>query len=142
MRTVEEGDTVLVHYTITFQDGRIYDSSRHKSPLQLTVGAGQFIPGLEKNIVGMWLGQIKKVLLSPSDAFGEKDPALVCTHPLSKIPPHIDASLGKRIQITQESGQVLNFRVSKIEDGLVFLDANPEVAGEKMAASIELIDIL
>ena len=52
MSTVENGNTVSVHYTGTFNDGTEFDSSRGKDSLVFQTGAGQVIPGFDNSIIG------------------------------------------------------------------------------------------
>ena len=44
---VKDGNTVRVHYTGTFSDGEVFDSSREREPLEFTIGDGSLIPGFE-----------------------------------------------------------------------------------------------
>ena len=47
-KTVENDDTIEVHYTGTLENGEKFDSSRDRGEtLGFTVGAGQMIPGFD-----------------------------------------------------------------------------------------------
>jgi len=54
---IKVGDKVKVHYTGSFEDGQIFDSSIGREPLEFVVGAGQVIPGFEEAIIGMEVGE-------------------------------------------------------------------------------------
>ena len=68
----EVGNTVFVHYTGTFEDGRVFDSSVNRGqPLSFTLGAGMVIRGWDLGVEGMAVGE-KRILHIPSDlAYGE-----------------------------------------------------------------------
>ena len=74
-QTVEEGEgegavagnVVTVHYTGTLSDGTKFDSSLDRGePFTFTLGAGQVIAGWEQGIVGMKVGE-KRRLVVPSE---------------------------------------------------------------------------
>ena len=69
------GDTVSMNYTGRLEDGTIFDSNvdpkfQHVEPFVFTLGAGQVIPGWDKGIVGMKVGEKKTLVIPPEDAYG------------------------------------------------------------------------
>lgn len=76
----EAGKKVIVHYTGTFINGQIFDSSLQRNePFEFTFGAGEVIPGLEEGVSYMKEGG-KATLIIPSHiAYGDKQ--------VGKIPP-------------------------------------------------------
>jgi len=69
------GDTVFVNYTGRLENGTVFDSSvdpkfGHVKPFDFTLGAGRVIPGWDKGIVGMKVGEKKTLTISPADAYG------------------------------------------------------------------------
>ncbi|MEO5635201.1 MAG: FKBP-type peptidyl-prolyl cis-trans isomerase [Candidatus Paceibacterota bacterium] len=69
------GDTVSMNYTGRLQDGTVFDSNvdpkfNHAEPLVFKLGTGQVIPGWDKGIVGMKVGEKKTLTIAPEDAYG------------------------------------------------------------------------
>lgn len=63
---VEKGDTVVVHYVGTLQNGYEFDNSNKRGmPFTFTVGDGKVIKGWEEGIVGMKVGG-SRILVVPS----------------------------------------------------------------------------
>ena len=61
MSQAKPGDIVKIHYTGTLDDGTEFDTSSGRDPLQFTLGSGQVIPGFEKAVEGMAVGDSKSI---------------------------------------------------------------------------------
>ncbi|KDQ57406.1 hypothetical protein JAAARDRAFT_263412 [Jaapia argillacea MUCL 33604] len=72
--TAQKGDAIQVHYTGTlFADGKKFDSSHDRGqPLPLTLGVGQVIPGWDKGLVGMCLGEKRTLTIPHNMAYGSR----------------------------------------------------------------------
>jgi FKBP-type peptidyl-prolyl cis-trans isomerase len=70
-KTAAAGNTVYVHYVGTLQDGTKFDSSYDRGqPLAFKLGANQVIKGWDEGIVGMKVGEKKKLVIPPLKAYG------------------------------------------------------------------------
>ncbi len=71
--TAQTGSQISVQYTGWFQStGKKFDSSYDHGgqPFQVTLGAGQVIPGWDKGLVGMKVGGTRRLIIPPALAYG------------------------------------------------------------------------
>ena len=67
-----KGDTVDVHYLGTLTDGKKFDASYDRGqPLQFTAGKGQVIKGWDEGLLGMKIGEKRKLTIAPDLAYGD-----------------------------------------------------------------------
>ncbi|GGM04182.1 peptidyl-prolyl cis-trans isomerase [Pseudooceanicola nanhaiensis] len=141
MSEAKQGDTVRIHYTGTLNDGTTFDSSEGRDPLEFTVGTGQIIPGLEKAIPGMNVGEKKTVEVPCAEAYGEREPGAMQTVPRDQIPEEIEVKPGLQLQVQTPQGQVMPVTVAEVNESEVTLDANHPLAGRDLTFDIELVEI-
>ncbi len=73
-RPIKKGNKIKVDYEGKFEDGKVFDSSKHKDhshPLEFTVGEGQVIKGFDEAVIGMKKGEEKEFSIEPKGAYGE-----------------------------------------------------------------------
>jgi len=69
----KNGDKLSVHYTGTLEDGTKFDSSLERGmPFEFVLGQDQVIQGWEKGILGMKVGEKRKLVIAPELAYGEQ----------------------------------------------------------------------
>lgn len=142
MSKAEEGKTVNVHYTGTLQNGEVFDSSIEKEPLEFTLGEGQLIPGFEKAVIGMSVGDSTTINIPSAEAYGETREDLIFAVPKDQLPKEIEPKVGMQLQVNQENGQPVPVKIAEITDTELKLDANHPLAGEDLTFEIELVNVL
>jgi peptidylprolyl isomerase len=138
--SAKAGDTVQIHYTGTLDSGEQFDSSVGSEPLEFTLGGGQVIPGFEKGVLGMNIGDKKTIHIPTNEAYGDYDDALVIQMPREELPA-LTYELGTELVMQQPSGRSIPVIVIDTNDEAIVLDANHPLAGEALTFELELVGI-
>ena len=142
MSEAKTGDTVRIHYTGTLTDGSEFDSSSGRDPLEFTLGSGQIIPGLDREIAGMAVGDTKTVTVPADEAYGPHQPEAVQEVPRDAVPEGINLVVGNRLQATTADGGQMVVTIAAVSDDTVTMDANHPLAGEDLVFEVELVEIV
>ncbi|MBS8262313.1 peptidylprolyl isomerase [Roseibium polysiphoniae] len=141
MTEVKAGDSVAIHYKGTLSDGTVFDSSEGRDPLQFTVGSGQIIPGLDKALPGMTVGEEKTVNIPSEEAYGAKDPNATQPVPRDQFPTDIPLEVGTQLQVQTPDGQLMTVSIVEVGEENVVLDANHPLAGKDLTFEFSLVSI-
>lgn len=72
MQNAQLGNNVTVHYQGMLEDGSIFDSSyKRNEPFSFNLGAGEVIKGWDEGVVGMHIGEKKRLVVPPEKGYGE-----------------------------------------------------------------------
>jgi FKBP-type peptidyl-prolyl cis-trans isomerase 2 len=141
MKKIENGDTVKVNYTGKFEDGSVFDTSmvEGRQPLTVTLGQGQLIPGFEKGLIDMTVGEAKTIEIEPSEAYGDVNQEMYQEVEKSVLPE--DIFEGMMLQANGPQG-VFNVMVKEIKETTAVLDANHPLAGKKLFFDLEVVEVM
>ncbi|MFO7982193.1 MAG: peptidylprolyl isomerase [Desulfuromonadales bacterium] len=140
MSQAKEGDSVKVNYTGKLEDGTVFDSSEGKEPLEFTVGSGQIIPGLDKAVDGMEVGESKTVTVESEEAYGPRRDEMVLEVERERLPEEIEPEVGQQLQVGSSEDQTMIVQITDVTDTAVTLDANHPLAGKDLTFDIELVE--
>lgn len=70
---VRNGQTAVVNYTGSLTDGTVFDSSIPRGePFVVHLGLGEVIQGWDLGILGMKIGETRRLTIAPALAYGER----------------------------------------------------------------------
>lgn len=138
---VQDDVVVSLEYTLRLADGAVLDSSVGGAPVQFLQGRRNIIPGLERALYGMKVGETKEVIISPEDGYGERDPDAYQLVPRSSFPADLDLQVGMGLRMRMPAGRSIEVYVEEIRPDGVLLDLNHPLAGQTLHFSVKVLDL-
>lgn len=137
------GDKLVVsmNYKLTDDDNNVIDSSEGAEPLTYLHGAGNIIPGLEKELVGKTQGDKLTVRVAPAEGYGEISPELVQVVDKAMFQGVEQIEPGMQFQAQGPEGQTQRIVVKSVEEDSVTVDANHPLAGMHLNFDVEIVSI-
>ncbi len=139
-REVADDVVVSIDYTLTV-DGEVVDSTEGDEPLQFLQGHQNIIPGLERELAGMKVGESKQVIVSAGEAYGEVDPENVVDVPRTEFPAEIPMEPGTELEVKNADGEVLSATIAEVNDDSVKLDFNHPLAGKQLTFDVSVVEL-
>jgi FKBP-type peptidyl-prolyl cis-trans isomerase SlyD len=132
---------VAIDYSLSIDDGIIVDASEKGAPLWYLHGVGNLVPGLEKELSGMSLGDKKTVVVSAEEGYGERQTDRVHEVPKDRFPPGTAFSIGDQVMARSPAGEEVPARVAGMTAKQVTVDFNHELAGKILTFEIRIAEI-
>lgn len=142
MAKAKKGDTVKVHYAGKLEDGKVFDTSLEREPLQFKIGEGQVIPGFEEAVIDMDVEETKTANIPSDKAYGPNRKDLIIEVDRKNLPADLKPEAGKQLQIRKPDGQLVLVMVTDVTESKVTLDANHPLAGKNLIFEIKLVEIV
>ncbi len=137
-KMIKKGSKVKVHYTGKLTNGKVFDTSVEKEPLEVVVGQSGLIKGFEDGLMGMKEGEKKTIEITPEDAYGQFIEGRTQEVEKSILPEEIQ--VGMALQANGEVGTMV-VTVKEIKEETVVLDANHPLAGKDLIFELEVLEV-
>lgn len=154
--TITTGDTVTIEYTGRLDDGTVFDTSRRSvaeetglaeaqpdreyTPLTVEVGAERVIQGLEEALVGLEPGDAPTVTLPPEKAYGERTEDRIGEYDAEEFSEMVGGQTPEAgTYVETQDGQLAE--IVHVDEEVVRVDFNHELAGEVLEFDLEVIDV-
>ncbi|MAG45625.1 MAG: peptidylprolyl isomerase [Nanoarchaeota archaeon] len=141
---IKKGDKIKVDYEGTFDDGKVFDSSKHgdhSHPLEFEVGKGMVIKGFDEAVVGMELNEEKEIKLTAEEAYGNSDPKKIVKIPREKLPKDQEPQVGMMLGMQTQDGKQVGAKILEVGDKEITIDLNHPLAGKNLNFKIKVIEI-
>jgi len=137
---VADDVVVSIEYSLTV-DGEVVDASEENEPLEYLQGYQNIIPGLERELTGMKVGESRDVVILPKDGYGESDPEAIIDIPRSEFPDDFEVKPGLELQLKNQDDEILNAIVVSTNNNSVKLDLNHPLAGKKLFFQVKVVEL-
>ena len=138
--SVQQGVLVSIEYTLTDEAGKLIESNVGKEQLTYIHGAGQIVPGLEKELAGMKIGEQKKIQVKPEEGYGLPDPNAVQEILKDKIPSEAQ-QVGATLMTKGADGRSVPMRIQEVREKTVVVDFNHPLAGTILSFDVKVTDV-
>lgn len=140
---IEPNARVVLEYTLRDVDDDVLDTSDAEDgePIVYVHGYGMLVPGLEKALTGLAIGEAKDVIVPPEEGFGERDEELVLEVDRSEMPRPDVVAVGDELVAESPDGEEAVLRVIEVKPDAVVLDGNHPLAGETLRYSVLVRDV-
>ena len=142
MSLAKNGDTVTVHFTGKLEDGKVFDTSKDGKPLEFTIGSDTMMPGFEKGVLGMQVGDTKTITVEPQDGYGKRHDELLVSVKKGDLNKDVNPAVGQAVQLKKPEGDsYFTAFVTEIGEESITIDANHPLAGRTLTFDLELVAI-
>ncbi|NQY66769.1 MAG: FKBP-type peptidyl-prolyl cis-trans isomerase [Flavobacteriales bacterium] len=140
MRAVTIEDVVKLKFTLFDDSGELVE--KFDTPIDMVLGKGMIMPGLEKLILGKNIGdRVVQENIPKLEAFGEWNKSNESIVQLSDIPVEMELEEGGMLQAANKEGQAMMGKIKEIYDDFIIVDYNHPLAGKDLKVDFEIYDI-
>ena len=137
---VEQGKRVSIDYAL-FINSQQVESTQGKEPLSFVVGSKSVLPGLENQLMGMTVGQEKKIIVDATDAYGPVDPNASKEVPKTAMPEGTELKPGVVVEAEDPQGGSFPGVIWEVKTDSVVLNFNHPLAGQTLEFDVKILDI-
>ena len=137
---IQNGKKVTLEYTVFLADGTQIDSNVGDDPLVFVLGQNQVFPALEQALLGLKIGDSKKIILKPEEAYGHVVQEAFREVDLDTVPAQYRFA-GAVLGVQDPAGGVYPIRVHEIRDEKIVLDFNHPLAGKALQFDVKVIHV-
>lgn len=136
---IGRGKVVFITYSVLDEEGQVLGQQDMPTGYVHGAGSGLF-EAVERALEGKTEGDQVEAQVPPEEGFGYPDPSLIIEDDIDNVPPMIRFE-GAQAEMQNEAGELLTFRVVKVADGKITLDANNPLAGRTATVAATVVSV-
>lgn len=137
---IKNGKDVKLDYTL-FVNGQTIDNSEMSGPIEYRHGDGKLIPGLEKRLEGLKVGDKVSIRVPSDEAFGPVQPEGIREVPKSILGKGPVPQAGQRVVLLDDKGRKYGATVKEIRKDSMVLDMNHPLAGQDLYFDVVVLEV-
>ena len=136
--TVQDNVDVGLEYTLTVE-GNVVESTEGGEPFHYIHGRAQMIPGLERQLTGLHVGETAEVSVSPEEGYGPVDPAAFIEIPKTQLPADVTPEVGMVLRGINPDGQNFQAKIDELKEESAVLNLNHPLAGKTLNFTVKIL---
>jgi len=135
------GRIVSLDYRLHLGDGDIIDESLPGDPFVYLHGSGQIVPGLERGLEGLSMGDARNLVVPPADGYGEYQADGLQEVPRTAFPRDVDPREGMQFEARSPKGETFPMTVKEVKRESIVVDLNHPLAGKTLHFDVKVLGV-
>jgi FKBP-type peptidyl-prolyl cis-trans isomerase SlyD len=136
--TIQDNVAVEMEYTVS-AEGQVIDTTEGRTPFQYVHGRGQIVPGLERQLAGLKVGDSKDITVTAEEGYGPVDPEAFVEVPKTQLPQQGAPEVGAVLRGTDPEGRQFRAVIHEVREASVMLNLNHPLAGKTLQFKIKVL---
>jgi peptidylprolyl isomerase len=137
-----KGDNVTMYFTLMYENGSVISTHMNGTPVEITVGDPESIPGLSDAITGMRVNQKKTVLIPFDKAYGPYRSDLIRVVNRTGLIASTNFTEGQLFTIRRKTDNAISMvRILNITPSTVTWDENHPLAGQNLMFTVQVVSL-
>ncbi|MDD1697403.1 MAG: FKBP-type peptidyl-prolyl cis-trans isomerase [Methanoregula sp.] len=137
-----KGDNVSMYFTLMYENGTVISTNFNGTPVEVTVGDPESIPGLSDAIAGMGVNQKKTVLIPFDKAYGPYRSDLIRVVNRTGLIASTNFTEGQLFTIRRKTDNAISVvRILNITPSTVTWDENHPLAGQNLMFTVQVVSL-
>ena len=138
---ISESSQVTLHFSLELESGDLVDSNFGRDPATFSMGDGSLLPGFEKRLIGLSVGDKKSFVIPQEYSFGAGNPNNIQQFKRSTFSPDMELAEGLIMSFADANGGELPGVIKAFDDVNVTVDFNHPLAGSEITFTVEIHDV-